>query len=135
MPIAGAAGVAAPGAVAIAGLTLALSTTFNPLVGGLFSLVYGAVIVPSAARAPVARADASRVQQRSSAVAVMWCVTNDMVEGAANVIIYGFGGLRATRQLRHWLFLLDPCSFRRWPPYGRPQSSRATPGRTSRARF
>src|SRR4029450_10516346 len=46
MPVAGAAGVAAPlGAIAIAGLALALSTTFNPLVGGLFSLVYGAVIV------------------------------------------------------------------------------------------
>ncbi len=45
MPVAGAAGVAAPlGAIASAGLALALSTTFNPLIGGLFSLVYGAVI-------------------------------------------------------------------------------------------
>ena len=45
MPVAGAAGVAAPlGAIALAGLALALSTTFNPLIGGLFSLIYGVVI-------------------------------------------------------------------------------------------
>jgi hypothetical protein len=37
MPIAGIAGVNAPiGAIALAGAALALSTTFNPLIGGCF---------------------------------------------------------------------------------------------------
>ena len=51
MPIAGAAGVSAPiGAIVFAGLALALSTTFNPLIGGLFSLIYGAVMLADAVR-------------------------------------------------------------------------------------
>src|SRR5688572_9035696 len=49
MPIAGAAGASAPiGAIVFAGLALALSTTFNPLIGGLFSLIYGAVVLSDA---------------------------------------------------------------------------------------
>ena len=51
MPIVGAAGVAAPiGAIAFAGLSLALSTTFNPFIGGLFSLIYGGVVAADAVR-------------------------------------------------------------------------------------
>src|SRR5688572_5800588 len=93
MPVAGAAGVAAPiGAITFAGVALALSTTFNPLIGGLFSLIYGACVV----------ADAIRTRQLKSifphavaaaivGLAVGWCVTNDMVEGAAGVVLYGLG--------------------------------------------
>src|ERR687898_1549363 len=45
MPVAGSAGAAAPvGAIALAGVALALSTTFNPFIGGLFSLISCAVI-------------------------------------------------------------------------------------------
>ena len=45
------------------------------------------------ARVSGARSCVTRLRQRSSVAAVMWCITNDMVEGAANVVIYGFGGL------------------------------------------
>jgi len=95
MPVAGAAGVAAPaGAIVIAGLALALSTTFNPLVGGLFSLVYGVVVLADAVRArewrPVLR---HAIAATAATAAVLWCISNDMVEGAENVIIYGYGGL------------------------------------------
>ena len=52
MPVAGAAGVSAPiGAIVLAGLALGLSTTFNPLIGGLFSLIYGGVVIADAIRA------------------------------------------------------------------------------------
>ena len=94
MPIAGTAGVGASfGAIAAAGVVLALSTTFNPLIGGLFLLIYGAVVA----------ADAVRIRQMTPllrhtlaaalvAVAIAWCIANDMVEGAAGVVLYGFGG-------------------------------------------
>lgn len=95
MPVAGVAGVSAPvAAIAVAGLALALSTTFNPLVGGLFSLVYGAVVLADAVRAgewqPIAR---HSIAAAAATAAVIWCISNDMVEGAENVIIYGYGGL------------------------------------------
>jgi hypothetical protein len=95
MPVAGAAGVAAPaGAIFIAGLTLALSTTFNPLVGGLFSLVYGVVVLADAVRARAWRPVLPHaIAAAAATAAVIWCMSNDMVEGAENVIIYGYGGL------------------------------------------
>ena len=50
----------------------------------------------------------------------MWCITNDMVEGAANVVIYGFGGLArnspiATMALSLGLLLI-PALLALWPP-------------------
>jgi hypothetical protein len=122
MPIAGAAGVAAPfGAVAIAGLTLALSTTFNPLVGGLFSLVYGAVICADALRERQFRALMHHVVAAAVVIlAVMWCVTNDMVEGAADRMIYGFGGLARNSPIATIALslgpLLIPAILALWPP-------------------
>ena len=122
MPVAGAAGVAAPlGAVAMAGLTLALSTTFNPLVGGLFSLVYGAVICADALRARQFRALVHHVVAAAAvSMAVMWCVSNDMVEGAADRVIYGFGGLAHNSPIATIALslgpLLIPALLALWPP-------------------
>ncbi len=122
MPVAGAAGVAAPlGAIALAGLALALCTTFNPLIGGLFSLVYGAVILADSLRSREWRALLRHAIAATLVVAaVMWCVTNDMVEGAANVVIYGFGGLArnapiATMALSLGLLFI-PALLALWPP-------------------
>ncbi len=110
MPVAGAAGVAAPlGAIALAGLALALSTTFNPLVGGLFSLVYGAVILADALRTRQFRALLHHAIAATAAVAaVLWCITNDMVEGAASVVLYGFGGLARNHPIATMALSLGP---------------------------
>ena len=129
MPIAGAAGVAAPrGAITLAGGALALATTFNPLIGGLFSLIYGAVVVADALRTWQLMA----VLRHAAAaglvgLAVLWCVSNDMVEGAAGVVLYGFGGYArnapATTLLLSLGPLLVPALLVMWPPWRLPRQA------------
>jgi hypothetical protein len=110
MPIAGAGGVRAPiGAIAFAGLALALSTTFNPFIGGLFSLIYGLVVVADA----TAMRDVKRVPHHAVAaalvgVAVAWCIANDMVEGAAGVVLYGLGGNARNRPIASLMLSIGP---------------------------
>lgn len=127
MPIAGAAGVAAPiGAIALAGVALALSTTFNPLIGGLFSLIYGAVI---AADAILTRQGKPLLSHAIAAafvgVAVVWCVTNEMVEGAAAVVLYGLGGYARNRPFATLVLslgpLVVPAVLGLWPPWKVPR--------------
>lgn len=110
LPVVGAAGATARiGAIVFAGLALALSTTFNPLIGGLFSLIYGMCVV----------ADAIRTRQLTSVLphagaaaivglAVGWCITNDMVEGAAGVVLYGLGGYARNRPVASLMMSLGP---------------------------
>jgi hypothetical protein len=110
MPIVGAAGVTAPiGSIAFAGLALALSTTFNPFIGGLFSLIYGAVVLADAIRTrqirPVLHHGIAAVLV---AIAVGWCVANDMVEGAAGVVLYGLGGYARNRPVATLMMSLGP---------------------------
>jgi hypothetical protein len=122
MPIAGSGGVAASVvAIGFAGLVLALATTFNPLIGGLFLLIYGAVVA----------ADAIRLRQLTPflwhaiaagvvAIAVAWCIANDMVEGAAGVVLYGFGGDARNAPLKTFVLSLGPLAVAAllalWPP-------------------
>ena len=110
MPIAGAAGVAAPiRAIVLAGVALALSTTFNPLIGGLFSLIYGAVIAADAVRArQVTPLLSHAIAAALVGVAVIWCVTNQMVEGATEVVLYGLGGYARNRPLATLMLSLGP---------------------------
>jgi hypothetical protein len=124
MPIAGAAGVAAPiGAIALAGLALALATTFNPFVGGLFSLIYGAVIVADAIRGREVKPILFHaIAAALVAGAVLWCITNDMVEGAAGVVLYGFAGYARNAPVVTLVLslgpLLLPAVLALWPPWG-----------------
>ena len=127
MPIAGAAGVRASiGTIGFAGLALALSTTFNPFIGGLFSLIYGAVVVGDAAHTrqitPVLR---HAVAAALVAVAVAWCVTNDMVEGAAGVVLYGLGGYARNRPFATLMLslgpLVVPAALGMFPPWRVPR--------------
>jgi hypothetical protein len=122
MPIAGSGGVmASRGAIVCAGIVLALATTFNPLIGGLFLLIYGTVVA----------ADAIRVRRLIPllwhiiaaalvALAVAWCVANDMVEGAAGVVLYGFGGYARNAPVTTMVLslgpLLVPAVVALWPP-------------------
>jgi len=124
MPIVGAAGVSAPiGAIVLAGAALALSTTFNPLIGGLFSLIYGAVVLADAIRArqikPVMH---HTIAAALVGLAVGWCIGNDMVEGAAAVVLFGFGGDAVNRPVATLMLslgpLVVPAVLGMWPPLG-----------------
>jgi len=127
MPVAGAAGVGASiAAIAIAGLALALSTTFNPFIGGLFSLIYGIVVAADAIRTrqfkPVLH---HAIAAGLVGAAVAWCMTNDMVEGAAGVVLYGLGGYARNRPVATLMLslgpLIVPVVLALWPPWGLPR--------------
>ena len=123
MPIAGIAGVNAPiGAIALAGAALALSTTFNPLIGGLFSLIYGAVVIVDALRArQITRLVHHATAAALVGLAVGWCIGNDMVDGAAAVVLYGLGGYAANNPVLSLMLslgpLLVPALLGTWPPW------------------
>ena len=127
MPIAGAAGVAAPVmAIVFAGLALALSTTFNPFIGGLFSLIYGAVVALDAVRARQWRPVLHHgIAAALVGTAVAWCITNDMVEGAAGVVLYGLGGYARNRPVATLMLSLGPlvvaAILGMWPPWRLPR--------------
>jgi hypothetical protein len=127
MPVAGRAGVAAPlPAITAAGIVLALSTMFNPFIGGLFSLVYGAVMIADAIRirqiTPLLRHSAAAVLV---GLAVLWCVANDMVEGAAGVVVYGLGGYARNAPVTTMVLslgpLLVPAVLGLWPIWKLPR--------------
>ncbi len=129
MPIAGTGGVGAPlGAIAAAGGVLALSTTFNPLIGGLFLLIYGTVVAADAVRTrqitPLLR---HTLAAALVAMAVAWCITNDMVEGAAGVVVYGFGGYARNEPVLTLVLslgpLLVPALLSLWPPTKLPREA------------
>ena len=127
LPVAGAAGVAAPfGAIAFAGCALALATTFNPFVGGLFSLIYGAVVTADALRTRQYIAVLRHtVAAALVGLAVLWCVGNDMVEGAAGVVLYGFGGYARNAPVVTMVLslgpLLVPALLAMWAPWRLPR--------------
>ena len=127
LPIAGAAGVTAPiGAIVFAGLALALSTTFNPFIGGLFSLIYGAVVAADAIRARQLRPVFHHaIAAGLVGIAVAWCVANDMVEGAAGVVLYGLGGYARNRPFATLMMslgpLVVPAVLGVWPPWRLPR--------------
>jgi hypothetical protein len=107
---AGTAGVRAPiGAVALTGTLLALSTIFNPFVGGLFSLIYGIAITFDAIRE---RRPLLLARQTIAAVlvalAVVYCIANGMVEGAGGAVLFGFGGFARNRPIATLLWSLGP---------------------------
>lgn len=110
LPVAGGAGAAAPiRAIALAGFALALSTTFNPLIGGLFSLIYGAVVLADAIRTRVLKPVLLHaIAAALVALAVGWCIANDMVEGAEDVVLFGLGGYASNRPVATLMMSLGP---------------------------
>ena len=127
MPLAGLAGAAAPlGAIAIAGVALALATTFNPLIGGLFSLIYGIVIVVDAiAQRRMATLPRHALAASLAGLAVGWCIGNDMVEGAAGVVELGLRGYARNAPIATMALslgpLLVPATLGIWPPWRMPR--------------
>ena len=82
--------------VAAAGVALALATVMNPLLGGCFSLIYGAAIAADAVQTP----DGMRgVVRQIPAVAlvvlgVLWGVADKVVEGAGDALRINADGFR-----------------------------------------
>ncbi len=77
--------------IALSGIALGCSIAFNPLVGGIFALAYGVSIVAVRWKEPNAI-----VRHALAAVPVVlalaWCVTNQMVEGAGGFLQFGLLG-------------------------------------------
>ncbi len=127
MPVAGAAGASASiGAIAFAGLALALSTTFNPFIGGLFSLIYGGVVIADAIRTRRAKPLLHHTLAAALVgLAVGWCVSNEMVEGAAGIVVYGLGGYARNRPVATLMMslgpLLVPAVLGLWTPWRLPR--------------
>jgi hypothetical protein len=91
-------------AIAFSGVALGCSVAFNPLVGGIFALAYGLSI-------GVARWREPRTVLRHAVAAVpvvaalIWCASNQMVEGAGGFLQFGFLG--ASRQQPIFTLLLS----------------------------
>jgi len=77
--------------VILCGIALGCSVAFNPLVGGIFALAYGTAIVVRSWRQPavIARHALAAIPV---ALAIGWCVSNQMVEGAGGFLQFGFLG-------------------------------------------
>lgn len=95
VPVAIVAGVRArPAAIALAGLALGASLAFNPLVGAVFSAVYGLTVLFDAVRT---RARVVDVVTHGLAVvpvllAFAWCQLNQVSDGAVGLLHFGFWG-------------------------------------------
>lgn len=79
-------------AIALAGATLAAAVAFNPLLGGVFSAAYGAVIIVDGVGR---RASALTILRHGIAAllvvgAIGWCLFNQMTEGAGAALHIGF---------------------------------------------
>ena len=108
--VAATAGVrASVGAVALTGTMLAFSTVFNPLVGGLFSLIYGIAIALDAIRErrllSIAR---HAIAVIPVGLALAYCVGTGMVEGAGGAVLFGLGGFARNRPIATLLWSLGP---------------------------
>ena len=109
--IAAAAGSAAPlGAIVIAGVALGCSVAFNPLVGGIFALAYGAAIALDAVRRAGFGAAVARhaLAALPVAAALGWCVANQMVEGAGGFLQFGLLGASRQHPIATLLLSLGP---------------------------
>ena len=107
--VAGSAGSAAPvTAIAVTGIALGCSVAFNPLVGGIFALTYGLAIVADGWRRPRGLQSIARhaLAAIPVALALVWCATNQMVEGAAGFFSSAVSAPRVSSQLKpsysHW---------------------------------
>ena len=97
--------------IAIAGLALGLSTTMNPLLGGVCSLLYGACIVLDAL---LARTGALRAILRHGLAAafvvsaVAWGSASRVMDGAGSALQVGFAGFSRQSPFVTLLLSLGP---------------------------
>lgn len=114
------------GAIWLAGVALGLSTCFNPLLGGMFSLIYGIGIGLEAVR----RVGLlwALVRHAQAAVPVMlalaWAAFNDVADGAGAAVAIGFRGYARNNTVVSLLLsagpILVPALVGLWPWRGLP---------------
>jgi hypothetical protein len=93
------------------GIPLAGSVAMNPFIGGIFSLAFGAGALVHALRseAPVQRIVYSAAAAAPVALALAWCVGNQMVEGAGGALEFGFSGISTHSPLVTLMLSLGPA--------------------------
>jgi hypothetical protein len=95
LPVAVHAGARAPlPAVTVAGVALGASTIFNPLIGGILSLIYGLIVIADALAHPKALKGILRhvVTALLVGCAVYWTIWNQMVEESEAAVRFGLIG-------------------------------------------
>lgn len=105
------AGSAAPaGAILCAGLALGLSTTMNPLIGGVCSLLYGAMMLVDAFRRPKPVRLLARHALAALFVvaAVGWAAASRVMDGAGSALDIGFSGFSRHSPVITLLLSLGP---------------------------
>lgn len=126
LTIASTAGAEAPiAAIAGAGLALGLSTTLNPLLGGICSIVYGLSVAADA----LARKGGWRLLPRHAiaaipvAAAVGWGAASKVMDGAGSALEFGFVGYARNHPVLTLLLstgpLLLPAAAGLWPARSR----------------
>ena len=93
--------------IALTGIALGGSVAFNPLVGGIFSLAYGLSMVAVAWKEPrlIVRHVIAIIPV---AIALGWCVSNQMVEGAGGFLQFGLLGPSRQQPILTLLLSLGP---------------------------
>ncbi len=104
-------------AIALEGLALGGAVAINPFVGGIFAFVWGLSAVLDALRT---RASVATVARHAAAaipvgLALLWCVSSRMVEGAGGVLEFGLKGASLHAPLLTLFLSLGPCSCPCWP--------------------
>ena len=82
------------GAIVLSGIALAGAAMMNPFVGGIFALAWGTAVVLDAAGAadPVRRVLRHAIAVVPVALAIVWCIGNQMVEGGGSALQFGWLG-------------------------------------------
>jgi hypothetical protein len=112
LPVAAYAGVRASlPTVMLAGIALGGSTIFNPLIGGILSLIYGLIVIADALAHP-SRAlkgiSSHVIPALLVASAVYWCFWNQMVEGSEAAVRFGLIGYARNAPVQTLFLSLGP---------------------------
>jgi hypothetical protein len=110
LPVAGRAALPISwGAIGLAGVALGGSTLFNPLLGGMFSLIYGLVVALAAlARRAPGLVIAHALACIPVGAALAWCVGNQMVDGAGSTLHFGVAAFARFRPILTFCLSLGP---------------------------
>lgn len=110
LPIAGRATLPVSwGAIALAGAALGGSTLFNPLLGGMFSLIYGVCVAMAALRHRSIRLPLAHAASAMAVAGAMgFCFANQMVDGAGSTLHFGVAAFARFRPLLTFCLSLGP---------------------------